>query len=211
MQSLNVSYSAFGKHTCTHIPSRKDMIKKIKTLQQLLQLLVFQILIPLPLPLFFLPKVSSFRPFPSEQYGTRAGRAERIALEGLQPIKGSSATLWRTAAHKTKRCVCNLAQCLLAGLRSSILDTAGGKGAGKRRRAALHRGHFIITPHQPTTASFAPIASSTRCYKCQRCPPHSTVHAHIPRINPLGLDSCFCPSLSTLLLPQNGARLHPAA
>lgn len=64
MQSLNVSYSAFGKHTCMHIPSSEDMIKKIKTLQQLLQLLVFQILLPLPLPLFLLPKVSSFRPFP---------------------------------------------------------------------------------------------------------------------------------------------------
>ena len=61
MQSLNVSYSAFGKHTCMHIPSSEDMIKKIKTLQQLL---VFQILLPLPLPLFLLPKVSSFRPFP---------------------------------------------------------------------------------------------------------------------------------------------------
>lgn len=127
---------------------------------------------------------------------------ERIALEGLQPIKGSSATLWRTAARKTKRYVCNLAQCLLTGLYSSILATAGGKGARRRRSDALHQGHFIITLHQPTTASLAPTASSTGHYKCQQCPPHSTVCAHIQRINPLGLDTCFCPSLSTLLLPQ---------
>lgn len=68
-------------------------------------------------------------PYPSEKYRTFAGHVERIALEGLQPIKRNSATLWRTAAHKTKRYVCNLAQCLLAGQCSSILATAGGKGA----------------------------------------------------------------------------------
>lgn len=81
--------------------------------------------------------------------------------------------LWRTAAHKTKRYVCNLAQCLLAGPHSSILATAGGKGAGRKRGAALHQGHFIITLHQPTTASLTPIASSARHYKCQQCPPHT--------------------------------------
>lgn len=67
MQSLNVSYSAFGKHTCAHIPSSEDMIKKIKTLQQLLQLLVFQILLLLPLPLFSYTRFlfsPFFRPFP---------------------------------------------------------------------------------------------------------------------------------------------------
>lgn len=49
MQSLNVSYSSFGKHTCTRIPSSEGAIKKIKTLQQVLQLLVF---LNLLLPLF---------------------------------------------------------------------------------------------------------------------------------------------------------------
>lgn len=53
MQSLNVSYSAFGKHTCTHIASSEVVIRKIKTLQQLLQLLVFQMLLLLPLFLYF--------------------------------------------------------------------------------------------------------------------------------------------------------------
>lgn len=42
MQSLNVSYSAFGKHTCTRVPSSEVAIKKIKRLQQLLQLLFLQ-------------------------------------------------------------------------------------------------------------------------------------------------------------------------
>ena len=176
------------------------------TLQQLLQLLVFQILLLLPLFLHFPTHGSSFAtssdPPPAEHYRTCAGCAERIALEGLQPIKGSSATLWRTAAPKTKRYVCNLAQCLLAGPYSSILATAGGKGAGREKKWRLHQGHFIITLHQPSTASLALIASSTGCYKCQQCPPHSMVHAHILRINPQGLDTCLCPSVSTLLLPQ---------
>lgn len=90
----------------------------------------------------------------------------------MQPIKGRGATLWRTAAHKTKRHVCNLVQCLLTGPCSSIPATAGGKGAGRKRSGATNQGHFIITLHQPTTLS-DPIASSTRCYKCQQCPPRS--------------------------------------
>lgn len=125
-----------------------------------------------------------------------------MALKGWQPVKGSSATLWRTTAHKTKRSVCNLAQRLLPGPCSSIPATAGGKGAGERRSSALHRGHYIITLHQPTTASLALIASFTQCYKCQHCLAHFKVQAHKVRINPLGLDTCFCPSLSTLQLPQ---------
>lgn len=201
MQSLSVSYSAFGKHTCT---CSQDMIKKMKTFQQLLQLLLFffQILLLLPSYPRFLPFPLRHPTPPSEQYRTCAGCTERAALEGLQPIKGSRATLWRTGAHKTKRYVCNLAQCLLAGPCSSIVAAAGGKGAGSKRSSALHQGHFIITLHRPTTASLAPIASSTRHYKCQQCPPYSMVYAHILRISPLGLDTCFCPSLSTPLLPQ---------
>lgn len=177
-------------------------------------MLVFQNLLPLPLPSFSYPRFQGSS-FPSssrsEQYRTRAGRAERIALKGLQPIKGSSAALWRTAAHKTKRYVCNLAQCLLAGPCSSILATAGGKGAGKRRSGALHQGHFIITLHQPTTASLAPIASFTECYKCQQWLPHFKVYVHILRINPLGLDTSFLSfSVHSSATPES-AWLHSAA
>lgn len=188
MQSLMFCYIfCFWK---THTTSGKDMIKKIKILQQFLQLLVFQIqVIPPSLSCYtsslsFYPQMvppfpPSSDPFPYEQYRTSAGRSERIALEGLQPIKGSSATPWRNAAHKTKWYVCNLAQCLLTGPCSSILATAGGKGAGRRRRGALCTRVTSSPLHQPTTASLTPIASSAGCYKCQQCPPHSMVCAHI--------------------------------
>lgn len=49
----------FGKHTCTRIPSSEVAIKKIKRLQQLLQLFFFQNLVfHFPFPRFLL------RPFP---------------------------------------------------------------------------------------------------------------------------------------------------
>lgn len=125
-----------------------------------------------------LPGVPSFlllltlHPQNNTEHGLVVQR-ERIDLEGLQPIKGSSATLCGTAAHKTKWYVCNLAQCLLTSSCSLILATAGGKGAAWRRSGSLHQGHFIITLYQSTTTSLTPIASSIGCYKCQECPPHS--------------------------------------
>lgn len=59
MQRVNVSYSAFGKHSCAHIPSNEDMIKKIKTLQQLLQLFIFSN----PPSFILLPKAPLSPPF----------------------------------------------------------------------------------------------------------------------------------------------------
>lgn len=44
------------ENTCTHIPSSEDTIKKIKTLRLLLQLLVFQIFLLLPISLFPCPR-----------------------------------------------------------------------------------------------------------------------------------------------------------
>lgn len=120
----------------------------------------------------FLPRVSSFLLLPTlhPQNNTEHGLVVQRALEGLQPIKGSSATLCGTAAHKTKWYVCNLAQCLLTSSYSLILATAGGKGAAWRRSGSSHQGHFIITPYQSTTTSLTPIASSIGCYKMSGAP-----------------------------------------
>lgn len=98
------------------------------------------------LPLDF-PLVTPPHP-PHPRHWTCAGRAEKKALKGLQPIKVSGATLWRSAAHKTKRGACNLAWCLLADLSSSIPATAGGKGAEgeKQRRLALGSLHHRPAP-----------------------------------------------------------------
>lgn len=85
-------------------------------------------------------------PTPHVRHWTRAGRPESKASKGLQPIKENGATLWRSAAHKTKRGVCNLAQCLLADLSSSILAAAGGKGAEGEKKRCLALGSLHHRP-----------------------------------------------------------------
>lgn len=53
MQSLDVSHSAFRKHTCTTISSSQVLMRKMTALQQLLELLVFQMPLRLSLFLYF--------------------------------------------------------------------------------------------------------------------------------------------------------------
>lgn len=103
------------------------------------KLFIFQKHLPLVFPLVT-------QPTPHPRHWTRVGQPERKALKGLQPIKGSGATLWKSAAHKTKQGVCNLARCLLADLSSSILATASGKGAEGEKKHRLTLGSLHHHP-----------------------------------------------------------------
>ena len=191
MQSLNVSYSAF-RNTCTR---SENTIKEIKALQQVLQLCWF-----FWSPSFtFLPVVSSF----SEQHRAWAWLVRRKLLwRHCNQLKARCATLWRSAANKTKRYVCNLARCLLTGPCSSILATAGGKRGREEKNWRLCTRVTSSSPGANPALSRTPYFLIHEVLLMSAVPTLLCGHAHTLRINPLGLDRCSCPSLSTPLLPQ---------
>lgn len=118
-----------------------------------------------------------------------------IFLPTIQPPP----PLWRSAAHKTKWGVCNLARRLLADLCSSILATAGGKGAGGEQKRRLAPGSLHHRP-APTYHCISHLYCLHRAINVSGAP--FKVHLHSGP-NPIDLIH-----VSTIVLPPGSLGPH---